>query len=193
MSIASFSKLNDEIVLCENAFTSNELNEIAQICNNTLSTTPVVDVATGDNTTRKVVTSWVSHTKETSFMYKHMSYLAREINSKYFNFDLTGFIENGMLFVSYAMPGDHLDWHTDKVNYDGKRTDIAKLALVLDLSDPSEYKGCAVQFMTDGLSTINQAKGLIYAMPGYVSHSVTPLISGTRNVLVAWITGPNFR
>ena len=39
----------------------------------------------------------------------------------------------------------------------------------------------------------HKARGTLVAFPSYVMHRVTPVTSGTRKSLVAWVAGPKFR
>jgi PKHD-type hydroxylase len=65
---------------------------------------------------------------------------------------------------------------------------------VLQLSDPSQYEGGNLQVMTGGEPTnVSKQRGLIAVFPAYTLHQVTPVTQGTRQSLVAWISGPPFR
>jgi PKHD-type hydroxylase len=87
----------------------------------------------------------------------------------------------------------HYTWHQDTgVNL----TDLAprKLSMVLQLSDPSEYEGGNLQVMTEiSPQTVKKQRGLVAVFPSYVLHQVTPVTQGTRQSLVAWISGPQFK
>ena len=188
-----YTKLDDDVIFCEDVFTEEELAKINELCEAVISEKGFVDFATGDNITRKVETSGFPRNADSVFIYKKMANVLKEVNEQHFNFDVDGFVEGGLFFVSYNQPADSLGWHTDKINYDGKRKDFVKLGAILQLSDPSEYEGCDIEIMTDGILNIKKQKGLIYFIPGYVSHQVTKLISGKRNVVVAWLTGPRYK
>ena len=82
-------------------------------------------------------------------------------------------------------------WHQD---YGGKLSPSRKLSLVLQLADPSQYEGGNLQVMTGGEPTnVRKQRGLITVFPAYTLHQVTPVTQGTRQSLVAWISGPPFR
>ena len=66
-----------------------------------------------------------------------------------------------------------------------------KLTMVIQLSDPSEYEGGQLELFED--IQIPKQKGLVAMFPSFGNyHRVTPVLSGTRKVLVAWIWGPPF-
>jgi PKHD-type hydroxylase len=68
------------------------------------------------------------------------------------------------------------------------------LSLVLQLSDPAQYEGGNLQVMTGSEpQTVRKQRGLVAAFPSYVLHQVTPVTQGTRQSLVAWVSGPQFK
>ena len=69
-----------------------------------------------------------------------------------------------------------------------------KLSLSVQLTDPSQYEGCDLQFqVSDKVGVAPRKRGTVIAFPSFFLHRVTPIISGTRKALVAWATGPEFR
>ncbi len=187
------SLLNNNIVLCDNAFTSHELKDIQNFCYACLPSQGVVQYMTGDPSVRKSDTMWLPRTLDTRFLYTRIATIARTINEKYFHFDLTGYIDEGILYLDYNQQGDHYDWHIDNSqSYRGNK-DPVKLIVILQLSDPSEYCGGDAEIAGTGITVIPKRKGLIYAIPGYTAHRVTPLLSGRRTILSSWFTGPAFK
>ena len=48
--------------------------------------------------------------------------------------------------------------------------------------------------MTNGdVVNVRKQRGLIAVFPSYVLHQVTPVTQGSRQSLVAWISGPAFK
>ena len=88
----------------------------------------------------------------------------------------------------------HYDWHEDWSPLEIKEIDeIRKLSVVILLSDPSEFKGGEFQFQNPYATetTIKMNKGSVIVFPSYVTHRVTPIISGTRYSAAGWIVGKN--
>ena len=84
--------------------------------------------------------------------------------------------------------------HTRKIEPFGASGISRKLSMVLQLSDPSEYEGGELQILTSKEPTSMQKKrGIITVFPAWTLHQVTPVIKGTRQTLVAWISGPAFK
>jgi PKHD-type hydroxylase len=80
-------------------------------------------------------------------------------------------------------------WHLD---YGGGIS--RKLSLAIQLTDPSEYEGGNLQIMTSGEpQNMRKQRGLIAVFPSYVLHQVTPVTQGSRQSLVAWVSGPAFK
>jgi PKHD-type hydroxylase len=81
-------------------------------------------------------------------------------------------------------------WHQDFGGSGASR----KLSVVLQLSDPSEYEGGELQILTSGQAiSIQKKRGLITVFPAWTLHQVTPVVKGTRQTLVTWISGPQFK
>lgn len=191
--MSTITQISEDVVIAEQIFSVDELHTINQLSDATLTEAGVVDLATGDNQTRKAEVAYIPRTAESNWIYQRLARVSQQINNEFFHLDVTGFIENGIFGAVYCQPGDNYDWHTDKTERNGTRKDFVKLTLVIQLSDPCEYQGGEVEVITDEITTIPKTQGLVYAIPGWVSHRVTPLRSGTRKVLIAWFTGPKFR
>jgi PKHD-type hydroxylase len=69
-----------------------------------------------------------------------------------------------------------------------------KLSISVQLSDPSQYDGCELQFQAgNAIETAPRERGSVIAFPAYVLHRITPCTRGTRKAIVAWTTGPKFK
>ena len=66
--------------------------------------------------------------------------------------------------------------------------------MVLQLSEPSDYEGGELQILTTNEKTaLPKKRGLISVFPVWTLHQVTPVVKGTRQSLVTWISGPGFK
>ena len=65
----------------------------------------------------------------------------------------------------------------------------------MQLSDPVDYEGGVLEIQPYGEQVIRTRKqrGLIVAFPSWTLHQVTPVTQGSRQSLVAWISGPPFK
>lgn len=141
-----------------------------------------------DKDIRKNKVAWLEAQDGLDWAYRKLTDVVTHLNSQYFKFKLYGFTEK-LQFTEYSTVDDGYKQHTDKV-YAGT---IRKLSLVIQLSDPNNYKGSELHII-DGPDheVMRKAQGALIAFPSYTLHEVTPLMEGTRYSLVAWIGGPNF-
>lgn len=143
------------------------------------------------NQIRRSKVSWLNKNQDNAWVFEKLSNVVSSLNAQYFRLDLTGFGEPVQL-TNYDQ-SDHgmYGWHQD---YGGKISPSRKLSIVLQLTDPSRYEGGNLQILTSGEpQNIRKQRGLIAAFPSYTLHQVTPVTQGSRQSLVAWITGPAFK
>jgi PKHD-type hydroxylase len=140
---------------------------------------------------RRSQISWMHKNQDNSWVFERLAHITSSLNAENFRFDLTGFGEPLQLTNYDQSEHGMYGWHVD---YGGKLTPSRKLSLVLQLADPSQYEGGNLQ-ITIGpqAQTVPKKRGLVVAFPSYVLHQVTPVTSGSRQSLVAWVTGPAFR
>ena len=140
---------------------------------------------------RRSQVSWLNKTQDTAWVYEKLAHIASSLNAQYYRFDLTGFGEALQLTNYNQSEHGMYSWHVD---YGGNIAPSRKLSLVLQLTDPGQYEGGNLQIHTGGEpQTVRKQRGLLAAFPSYVLHQVTPVTSGSRQSLVAWITGPAFK
>jgi PKHD-type hydroxylase len=138
---------------------------------------------------RDALVSWFSPNEETMWMYKRLSIVINQLNNDYYKFDLDGFAE-GIQFTEYHSPSGTHGAHMDKA----PNGVVRKLTMIIQLTDPDEYEGCDLEIIqSDGNRKLPRKRGTLVAFPSWEWHQVNPITSGTRNSLVAWITGSPFR
>jgi len=73
---------------------------------------------------------------------------------------------------------------------------VRKLSISIQLTDPEEYEGGELK-LYDGddkeAQVMDKTQGTLIIFPSYVLHEVMPITKGTRNSLVTWITGKQFK
>ena len=139
---------------------------------------------------RRSNVDWLHNSAETTWAFKKFSDVAAKLNAQNFRFDLTGFGEP--LQLTHYDQSEHgmYGWHQDFGGEGASR----KLSIVMQLSDPSEYEGGNLQIMSSGTPVnIPKKRGYIVVFPSYAVHQVTPVTQGTRQSLVAWVSGPQFK
>ena len=181
----------EPFVWWEGAFTEQELDWLQEQAKNAKQQAQVGGNPSGDelNNIRRSQVSWVNKTPETAWVFEKLAHAASMLNAEYYRLDLTGFGEPLQLTnynqSEHGMYGWHQDYNT---------TASRKLSLVLQLTDPAQYEGGNLQVMTGGEpKNVRKQRGLIAVFPAYTLHQVTPVTKGTRQSLVAWISGAPFR
>ena len=140
---------------------------------------------------RRSYVSWMNCNQETEWVFRKLAHVISSLNSQFYRFNIIGFGEALQLTNYDQSENGMYGWHQD---YGGKRGVSRKLSAVLQLTDPAQYEGGNLQIMTDGNPiNIRKQRGLVVVFPSYTLHQVTPVTQGSRQTLVAWLSGPAFR
>ena len=176
----------------ENAFTNDELDWLQQ-----RAKAANLDAAVGgkgalggvNKDQRRCQVDWLKNTSESQWVFERLAHIISQLNADSFNFNITGFGEPLQLTNYDQSENGMYGWHVDYGMGISR-----KLSLTLQLTDPSEYEGGNLQLMTSGVpETVRKQRGFITVFPSYVLHQVTPVTQGSRQSLVAWISGPGFK
>jgi PKHD-type hydroxylase len=128
-----------------------------------------------------------------------------EISNDKWMFDINHIDQ--MEILDYDKPDDGYKWHRDSelLNETERRT--RKLTMIVQLSDSEEYEGCDLEISNEGViddkptdtnvcreyQDTLRTKGTVIVFPSFQKHRITPLLSGNRKSLVAWVNGPVWR
>ena len=174
------------------AFTEEELDRLVAYCDALPIERAPLNGKTGtryDDAIRVTQVSSVRQAPDIMWLYERLAAIVHGFNNRSFQFDLRGFSEPPQYMVYRDADGGHFDWHMDTGPIPPR-----KLSLTLQLTDPAHYQGCQLQFNTGtGIVAAPSNRGAAIAFPSYMMHRVTPITSGTRRALVAWVTGPRFK
>jgi PKHD-type hydroxylase len=142
-----------------------------------------------DEDTRKNKVVWIEAETDAAWIYQRIVDAVDQINKKFFNFEIFGFLEK-LQFTQYDAPDEHYKAHIDKTCGNVVR----KLSITIQLSDPSEYEGGELSMITSHTPDImKKDQGTLLAFPSYTMHKVSPVTKGTRYSLVGWISGYPFK
>lgn len=191
--LTPYAKRTEPFVWWENAFNDQELdwiqNEVIQ------SATQQAKVGGNPseeqlNKIRRSKVSWMHNNQDTKWIFEKLAHIVSDLNAHYYGFDLTGFGE-ALQMTNYDQSEQGMyGWHQDY----GSGNISRKMSIVLQLTDPSQYEGGNLQILTGGEPhTVRKQRGLITVFPSYQLHQVTPVTKGSRQTLVAWISGPPFK
>ena len=187
----NITNLNHDFVTWENAFTDEELDRLVAYGDSLDLQTATVNAADVVTAIRRTKTGWINNNPESAWLYDRLAYVARKINSKFYSFDLYGFVEHMQYTVYTDDEQGFYTWHQDiSTTVESPR----KLSLILQLSDPADFDGGELE--TSGgpqASSVEKRRGLIAAFPSWRMHRVTPVTRGIRKTLVIWVSGPSFK
>jgi PKHD-type hydroxylase len=172
----------------KDAFNGQELDWLQQKAR---EATDKAKTASGlDNGYRRSEVNWLHKDSECSWVFEKLAHVVSSLNASYYRFDLTGFGEPLQLTNYHEGDQGAYKFHQD-LNSGGISR---KLSLVLQLSDPAEYEGGNLEILLgkDPI-TMSKSRGLILVFPSWTLHQVTPVVRGSRQTLVSWITGPPFK
>lgn len=189
--LTPYSRKIEPFAWWEGAFTEQELDWLQQKAREATQDGQIGSSIGGvvNQDVRRSELNWLAKSEETSWVFERLSHVAASLNADYFGFELTGFGEALQLTNYHEARQGTYKWHQD---FGGGIS--RKLSLVLQLSDPNDYEGGELQILTTGQPTsIQKKRGLIVAFPSWTLHQVTPVIKGTRQTLVTWVSGPNFK
>lgn len=131
--------------------------------------------------------AWIEPKPDHQWLYDKVAALFALAN-RHYGFELTGFVD-ALQYTVYG-PEQHFDWHLD-LGMD--QTSARKLSMTIQLSEPRDYTGGELEFITLKLGEQARLQGSATFFPSYLAHRVSPVLSGVRRSLVAWGYGPAFR
>lgn len=190
----------EPFVVVPKAFTERQCDRIAALADSVgLVDAGLQDAdgSTGDDEIRRSQVAWIGPDDDTGWIFERLATVALRANRSY-GFELTGFGED--LQLTAYDEADFYTWHID-----GLDSGVAhrKLSIVVQLSDPAQYRGSLLEFLPVVTDYDNEqleeyrrtisARGTAVVFPSFEYHRVTPLESGRRLSLVSWVSGPRFR
>lgn len=187
--LTPYSRKIEPFAWWEDAFTEEQLDWLQKKAREATDSAQIASGEVNDKVRRSEL-NWLNKDPECAWVFERLAHVAASLNAEYFGFELTGFGEPIQLTNYHEARQGTYVWHQDF----GSSGLSRKLSMVLQLSDPSEYEGGELQILIRKEPTSMQKKrGLITVFPAWTLHQVTPVIKGTRQTLVAWISGPGFK
>lgn len=173
-----------------NAFSKEECQTIINIAKNKglVKGTTFNDDKTKDVRDSKI--SWLYPVDGMDWVFRRVTDITLNLNERFFKFNLFG-INEGFQFTNYEAPSGKYGKHVDRA----MNIPVRKLSISVQLTNPEEYEGGELKLYDgeeDGI-IMNKEQGTLVIFPSYVLHEVMPVIKGTRNSLVTWVTGKQFK
>lgn len=135
--------------------------------------------------------AYINPAPHSKWLYELLFPLALQANEKLFHFDID-VVTDPIHYVIYPEDGGHLDWHMDIGAYSVNKR---KIAMTVQLSDPSEYEGGEFEIWFGGKQPIivPRQKGDVICFPAFCMHRIRPIKKGRRKCLVFWTGGRPFK
>jgi len=133
--------------------------------------------------------SWLYPSDNIDWVFRRVTDMTLNLNERFFKFDLFG-LNEGFQFTNYEAPSGKYGKHIDRtINFP-----VRKLSISIQLTNPEEYEGGELYLYNDDKGTVmDKTQGTLILFPSYVLHEVMPVTKGTRNYLVTWVTGKQFK
>jgi len=148
--------------------------------------------AEGKYDTKKRITtiSWIPFNVMPA-MYKIIERSMLQANGNHFGYE-------GMQLTEYAQfteypKGGFYDWHMDAEANCQYEPPVRKISMTILLSDPSEFEGGDLEFMTEGNKPPQLMQGQAIYFCSFIRHRVAKVKKGMRRSLVMWFGGPSFK
>ena len=114
------------------------------------------------------------------------------VNNTNFGFDLHQLTSHKIINYNTYKEGEEYSWHID-ASSKSPVSDI-KLTCLLNLSEEKYNGGELILFKGKEIECKEfNLPGSAVVFPSFTNHKVNKLISGSRNTLAIWMTGPKFR
>jgi len=174
----------------DNAFTADQCDELIAYCKEQDLSEGKTGFKVSDTSIRDSKIAFIPPTEFMVPYYQRLSAIVLSINEQFFKFDLHGFGEN-LQFTEYVAPTGKYESHVDRAY----NIPVRKLSIIVQLSDPDTYEGGDFEWLPQIEHPVKlpRTRGTLIAFPSFQLHRVTPVTKGTRNSLVGWINGKQFR
>ena len=134
--------------------------------------------------------AWMERGSGIEWLHARIEQTVLDLNARLYRYELYGLVEPLQYTIYNGNEGGHYGWHVDT----GVTVEPRKLSLTLQLSEPSAYEGGELILQAgEGPYQAERARGTLIVFPSFLMHRVTPVTSGIRKSLVAWVAGPAFR
>jgi len=123
--------------------------------------------------------------------YKMIERSMQQVNANHFGFEGMTITESAQ-FTEYPKGGFY-DWHMDAEMNCEHEPPVRKISMTILLSDPSEFEGGDLEFMSEGNKPPQLLQGQAIFFCSLIRHRVAKVKKGVRRSLVMWFGGPSFK
>jgi|TARA_R100001530_G_scaffold45499_2_gene34304 PKHD-type hydroxylase len=139
---------------------------------------------------RVTTISWIPF-KEMPDMYRIIERTMLQVNRNHFGYEGMQITEVAQ-FTEYPKGGFY-EWHMDADVNCQYEPPVRKISMTILLSNPSEFVGGDLEFMTEGNKPPHLVQGQAIFFDSMIRHRVNKVKKGIRRSLVMWFGGPPFK
>ena len=150
----------------------------------------IAEGGTYDTKKRVTTISWIPF-KVLPQMYKIVERTMKQVNGNHFGYDGMQITEPAQ-FTEYPKGGFY-DWHMDGDVNCAMEPPVRKISMTILLSNPSEFEGGDLEFLTEGNKPPQLIQGQAIFFCSLLRHRVAKVKKGIRRSLVMWFGGPPFK
>ena len=145
----------------------------------------------GYDTKKRITTiSWIPF-KVMPEMYRIIERTMKQVNGNHFGYEGMTITEPGQ-FTEYPKGGFY-DRHMDAEVNCQFEPPVRKISMTILLSNPGEFEGGDLEFMTEGNKPPQLLQGQAIFFCSMIRHRVSKVKKGIRHSLVMWFGGPPFK
>lgn len=182
--------------LWKKAFSLEEVLKIKELKNDYVLKKGVIGSANGfeeKDSVRKSSIFFFNNNEKTSWIFDKVNHCTDKTNREMFGFDLYR-SEKAQYTLYNDSSSDFYRYHWDIFTNRKSLYPQRKLSVVLQLSDFEDYEGGSLLLNEGGvINEANKSIGSLVFFPSWLVHSIEPVRKGTRESLVFWFEGPNWR
>jgi len=125
-----------------------------------------------------------------AFPFLNIRDVTKLANTKIYDFNLLGIIDQDYPQIFKYSEGDFYNWHIDLNPLAPSR----KLTFIINLSTNDSYEGGNIEFLntdTGGVDVSEQGSCLIF--PSYTPYRITPVTKGIKYIIIGHVHGNIFK
>jgi PKHD-type hydroxylase len=141
---------------------------------------------------RRARLAWLDDDGPAAWVFARLAQGVARANRESFGAEVESFDERAQAALYPAETAGAFGWHSDIG--EGPLARRRKLTVVVQLSDPADYAGGALELNPDGaVRAADRARGAAVVFPSFVLHRVAPVTRGARWSLTLWAHGSPYR
>jgi PKHD-type hydroxylase len=125
-----------------------------------------------------------------AFPFLNIRDVTKLANTKIYDFNLLGIIDQDYPQIFKYSEGDFYNWHIDLNPLAPSR----KLTFIINLSTNDSYEGGNIEFLNTDTSSVDVSEqGSCLIFPSYTPYRITPVTKGIKYIIIGHVHGNIFK